>query len=329
MAGDARADSLRVVVVGSYVQDHAWVVDRFPAPGETRRALGFSSGPGGKGFNQAVACRRQGVATAFLGALGDDALGATARRFAQDEGLDARWQDVAPTPTAASSILVNAQGENQIAVDLAANEKLDAEWLRAQAGVFAGASVVLCQLENDLPAIDAALALGREAGARCVLNPAPVHPQLTRATIDAAGILTPNETEFDLLCARFAAPAPGAQHVATLDDDSLHALCRRLSSGTVVVTLGRHGGFVSHGADLRGDAAAHYRYAPEPVRAIDTTGAGDAFSGGLAAGLCLFADAPFEVAVRYANRVAALSTEAIGTAPAMPTRAQVVARFGD
>jgi ribokinase len=317
----------RVVVVGSYVQDHAWVVDRFPAPGETRRALGFSSGPGGKGFNQAVACARQGVATAFLGALGDDALGATARRFAGDEGLDARWQLV-DVPTAASSILVNAQGENQIAVDLASNEKLDAGFLRAHAADFAGASVVLCQLENGLDAIDAALALGREAGARCVLNPAPVHPQLTRATLDAAGILTPNETEFDLLCQRFAAPAPGADHVAALDDASLHALCRRLSSATVVITLGRHGGFVSHGDDFRGDAAAHYRYPAESVKAIDTTGAGDAFSGGLAAALCLFADAPFEVAVKYANRVAALSTETIGTAPAMPTRAQVEARFG-
>jgi ribokinase len=317
----------RVVVVGSYVQDHAWVVDRFPAPGETRRALGFSSGPGGKGFNQAVACVRQGVATAFLGALGDDALGATAREFAQAEGLDARWQSVAPTPTAASSILVNAQGENQIAVDLAANEKLDAAFLRAHAALFEGASVVLCQLENGLAAIDAALALGREAGARCVLNPAPVHPQLTRATIDAAGILTPNETEFDLLCQRFAGPAPGAEHVAALDNASLHALCRKLSGGTVVITLGRHGGFVSHGEDRRGDDAACYRYAAENAKAIDTTGAGDAFSGGLAAAMCLFDEAPFRVAVAHANRVAALSTETIGTAPAMPTRAKVEARF--
>jgi ribokinase len=317
-----------VVVVGSYVQDHAWVVDRFPLPGETRRALSFSTGPGGKGFNQAVACRRQGVATRFLGALGDDALGATARRFAQAEGIDARWE-VVPVPTAASSIVVNAQGENQIAVDLAANDRLDAAFLRAHAGDFAGADVVLCQLENGLAAIDAALALGREVGARCVLNPAPVHPELTRATLDAAGILTPNETEFDLLCARFADGAPGAEHVAALDDASLHALCRRLSNGTVVITLGRHGGFVSHGDDRRGDAAASYRYAAEAVQAIDTTGAGDAFSGGLAAGLCLFRAEPFARAVRHGNRVAALSTEIIGTAPAMPTRAQVAARFGD
>ncbi|MGH8029698.1 MAG: PfkB family carbohydrate kinase, partial [Arenimonas sp.] len=159
----------RVVVVGSYVQDHAWVVDQFPAPGETRRATSFSTGPGGKGFNQAVACVRQGVATTFLGAIGDDALGATARRFAQEEGLDAHWQSVAPTPTAASSIVINAQGENQIAVDLSSNEKLDARFLRERADVFTGSDVVLCQMENGLEAINAALALGREAGARCVL----------------------------------------------------------------------------------------------------------------------------------------------------------------
>jgi ribokinase len=181
---------------------------------------------------------------------------------------------------------------------------------------------------GGLAAVDAALALGREAGARCVLNPAPVHPSITRATLDAAGILTPNETEFALLCERFAPPAPAAEHVAALDDASLHALCRRLSSGTVVVTLGRHGGFVSHGDDARGDAQSHYRFVAEAVKAIDTTGAGDAFSGGLAAALCLFPEQAFEHAVRHANRVAALSTEIIGTAPAMPTKVQVEARFG-
>jgi ribokinase len=99
----------------------------------------------------------------------------------------------------------------------------------------------------------------------------------------------------------------------------------------VVVTLGRHGGFVSHGDDARGDTVSHYRFAVETVKAIDTTGAGDAFSGGLAAALCLLGEnapeAAFEHAVRHANRVAALSTETIGTAPAMPTRAQVDARF--
>jgi ribokinase len=318
----------RVVVVGSYVQDHAWVVDRFPQPGETRRALQFSTGPGGKGFNQAVACRRQNVATVFLGALGADALGATARRFARDELLDARWQEFDDVPTAASSILVNAQGENQIAVDLAANDRLDPAFLRANADAFRGASVVLCQLENGLDAVAAALSLGRTAGALCVLNPAPVHPQIPRALLDAADLVTPNETEFDLLCARFADTAPGAANVARLDDAALHALCRQLSAGTVVITLGGHGAFVSHGDDLRGDAATHYRLAAETVQAIDTTGAGDAFSGGLAAALDLFAGAPFARAVRHANRVAALSTEVLGTAPAMPTRMQVDARFG-
>ena len=322
------AAGARVVVVGSYVQDHAWVVDRFPQPGETRRAEAFSTGPGGKGFNQAVACRRQGVDTVFLGAIGDDALGATARRFAADEALDARWQVCTQAPTAASSILVNAQGENQIAVALGANEDLSAAFLRDHRAAFDGAGVVLCQLENGLEAIAAALALGREAGALCVLNPAPVHPGLDRALLDAATVLTPNETEFDLLCGRLLGESPGAATVAVLPDEALHALCRRLSTGTVVITLGRHGAFVSHGNEQRGDAVAYYRIAPEAVRAIDTTGAGDAFSGGLAAALVQFTGQPFQLAARHANRVAALSTEILGTAPAMPSMAQVDARFG-
>ncbi|MGH8105839.1 MAG: PfkB family carbohydrate kinase, partial [Arenimonas sp.] len=102
----------RVLIVGSYVQDHAWQVDNFPVPGETRRALGFSSGPGGKGFNQAIACIRQGVDTVFIGAIGQDALGECARNFASNEGLQSFWQIRNDMPTAASSIVVNAAGEN-------------------------------------------------------------------------------------------------------------------------------------------------------------------------------------------------------------------------
>src|SRR5687768_12390239 len=95
-----------VVIVGSFVQDHAWLTDRFPQTGETRRALGFNTGPGGKGFNQAVACARQGVASLFIGAIGDDHLGTIAQRFGEDEGLPCRWQVRDDVATAASSIVV-------------------------------------------------------------------------------------------------------------------------------------------------------------------------------------------------------------------------------
>lgn len=318
----------RVLIVGSYVQDHAWLVDNFPVPGETRRALGFSSGPGGKGFNQAIACARQGVKTVFIGAIGQDALGECAKNFAAAESLEAYWQVRSDMPTAASSIVVNAQGENMIAVNLAANEFLDVDFLQTQASLFETARIVLCQLENNLDAVAFAFALGKSNDAMCVLNPAPVHPELSHDLLTAVDVLTPNETEFALLCQRFAGAGISADEVAHTGDAELHRLCRTLGAFTVVLTLGRFGCFVSHGKNLRGDEHPFYRMAPENVKAIDTTGAGDAFSGGLVAAMCLHPEGRFADAVQYAGRVAGISTETIGTAPAMPNHVQVKARFG-
>lgn len=317
----------QVLIVGSYVQDHAWQVDNFPVPGETRRASGFSSGPGGKGFNQAIACARQGVSTVFIGAIGNDALGECAKNFAAAEGLQAFWQTRNDMPTAASSIVVNAAGENMIAVNLAANEFLDLAFLQQNASIFENAGTVLCQLENNLDAVHFALQLGKKNRALCVLNPAPVHPDLNRQLLDSADVLTPNETEFALLCSRFADVEFNADQVAQAEDSRLHDCCRKLGSSTIVITLGRFGCFVSHGENRRGDLQNFYRVAPETVNAIDTTGAGDAFSGALVAALNLFPDQAFSSAIQYASRVAAMSTETIGTAPAMPNRAQVTARF--
>lgn len=318
----------QVVVVGSYVQDHAWLVDRFPQPGETRRAHGFNTGPGGKGFNQAVACQRQGVATTFIGAIGADHLGAIAQDFARAEKLPCRWQVRTDTPTAASSIVVNADGENQIAVNFAANEHLDPDFVRAQDDAFATARIVLVQTENNIDAVAAALDLGAHHGLTRIFNPAPAVPGIDAALLRRADIITPNETEFALLLERIAATTVDAASLAARSDAELHALARRLGVETVVITLGAQGCFVSHGANRHDDAADFYRVAAEPVNVIDTTGAGDAFSGALAAALVLFHNAPLRRAIVHANRVAAMSTETVGTAPAMPAFATVVARFG-
>ncbi|NCT68866.1 MAG: ribokinase [Rhodanobacteraceae bacterium] len=318
-----------VIVVGSYIQDHAWLVDRFPQVGETRRAHGFNLGPGGKGFNQAVACARQGVATLFIGAIGNDVFGTIAQRFAADEDLPCHWQVCADVPTAASSIVVDRSGANLIAINLAANEHLDPAFVTAQADAFAGARVLLLQLENNLDAIAAALALGVRHGLLRVLNPAPVHPQADAALLAQCDLITPNETEFALLLEQVAHVHVDAATLATRSDADLHALARRLGVPTVVITLGAQGCFVSHvdGA-WRGDAHGCYRLAPERVAAVDSTGAGDAFSGALVAALVRFAGCPFRDAVVHANRSAALSTETVGTAPAMPRFEQVLARFG-
>ena len=322
---DARA---AVVVVGSYVQDHAWLTDRFPQTGETRRALGFNTGPGGKGFNQAVACARQGVATVFVGAIGDDHLGAIARGFAQQERLPCRWQVCDGVPTAASSIVIDRSGSNLIVVNLAANEHLDPQFVCAQADAFAGARILLLQLENNLDAIAAALELGARHGLLRVLNPAPVHPHLDAALLAQCDLITPNETEFSLLLERLTRQRVDAASLSGRDDADLHACARALGVATVVVTLGAHGCFVSHAAaDRRGDDAAFYRLAAERVHAVDSTGAGDAFSGALVAAMIRFAGRPFRDAVIHANRSAAMSTEIVGTAPAMPRFEQVAERF--
>jgi ribokinase len=314
----------QVVIIGSYVQDHCWTTDRFPAVGETRVGH-FSTGPGGKGFNQAIACHRQGVATSFVGAVGADPLADTARRFAAAEGLACHWQTVGDRPTATSSIVVDAAGRNLIVVDPAANLGLDPAAATQQIADATG--VVLTQLETSIGVAAAVLSRARAIGALAFLNPAPLHPDLTPEVLALADLITPNETEFALLLGMLGVP-DDVSRPWEIDDLDLHALCRTTGVPTVLITLGEHGCFVSHGRNHRRDVAAYYRLPPESVRAIDTTGAGDAFSGALAAALA-FAEpgAAFRDAVVHANRVAAMSTEQTGTAPAMPTRAQVAARF--
>lgn len=316
-----------VIVAGSYNQDHVWRIDRFPAPGETRRGHAFQTGPGGKGFNQAVACHRQGAATLFIGALGDDALGQTARTTAESFGLPCRWQTCKDAPTAATCVIVDDAGRNEIVVHLAANERLDPAFLAAQPE-WRTARVFLTQMENNLAATRAALALAGQHGLVRILNPAPVHADTTQQLIDACDILTPNETEFAMLLGKLAGVTLEPDAVAATADAELHALCRRLTTGTVIITLGAHGSFVSHGASRRGDGEACYRVGAEPVHAIDTTGAGDAFSGALAAALVRFAEQPFGALVRHAGRVAALATEQVGAASASPDFAAVISRFG-
>ena len=146
------------------------------------------------------------------------------------------------------------------------------------------------------------------------------HPQQQQSPLlDRVDILTPNETEFVALLGRHVGDRIDADAVCGLDQQRLHALCRNLTNGTVIVTLGSSGCFVSHPeSNLRGDASACYRVPAESVRAVDTTGAGDAFNGALAASLTLKPERGFAEHVRFAVRYASRSTELYGAALAMP-----------
>lgn len=317
-----------VVVVGSYNHDHVWRTPQFPVPGETRLGT-FFAGPGGKGFNQAVAAARQGVRTAFVGALGHDAIGDGALALAQTEGIEARVERRDDAATGTAAILLDASGQNLIVVGPGANLLLSPEYVDAQAQLIGTARVLVTQHEVNPAATRRALEIARAAGTLTLHNPAPPLAEEDGDLLDRVDLLTPNETEFAHLLHRCAGESTDADAIATLDDAALHALCRRLGVPTLVLTLGARGVFVSHDADeLRGDASEYYRVAVEAVTPRDSTGAGDAFSGALAAALCFGHERPFADAVRYANRVAGLSVEREGAALAMPTRAEVTARFG-
>jgi ribokinase len=313
-----------VVVVGSFNVDQVFRVERFPHPGET--CLGrFSSGPGGKGFNQAVAAARQGAPTAFVAAIGTDALGEIAVELARNEGIDARWQRESTVPTGTAAILLDAGAQNMIVVAAGANGALSVAHVEAQRALIAGARVLVTQHEVAADANAHARGIARAAGALCLHNPAP--PLLGVGELHDIDILTPNETEFAALLAGVGV-ALDPQAVVSLADDEMHALCRRLAVPTVVLTLGAQGAFVSHAdAPLRGDDAACYRVAAREVDAIDSTGAGDAFNGALAAHLALHPDAPLRVAADHAAAVAGLAVERVGAALAMPTVDEVRARF--
>jgi ribokinase len=323
MAGRAQ-----VVVVGSFNVDHAWHCVDLPPPGATL-AGDYASGPGGKGFNQAVAAARAGASTAFVCALGDDAGAQLARALAAADGIDLRAAR-SDAPTGTAGIFVDARGRNSIVIGAGANAALSADFVAGQGDAIDAAAVVLAQLESPAATIGQALRDARAAGAIAILNPAPANAQASPELLSLADILTPNETEFAALLATHAGIRIDSDAVAGSDDAQLHALARRLlPRGTVMLTLGAAGLFVSHAQDaLRGDNAACYRLAAEPAEVVDTTGAGDACNGALAASLALRPQLAFAAHARFSNRYAALSTEHAGAAQSMPRMGDVAARFG-
>ena len=319
----------RVIIVGSFNVDHVWRCDALPAAGATIAGR-YASGPGGKGFNQAIAAVRAGAETTFVCALGDDAGGRWARDLATGDGVDLRAQ-TSDEPTGTAGIYVDAHGRNTIVIGAGANAALSTAHVDAQSAVFAVAGVLLAQLESPADTVLAALQGARLQGMTTVLNPAPANAATTTELLAHADVITPNETEFAALLARHLGERISADDVATLDGVTLHQHCRQLfPHGTVVVTLGATGVYVSHPDEaMRGDPRPHYRIAAEAATAVDTTGAGDAFNGALAASLAENSVPTFADHVRFANRFAALSTERPGAALAMPLRADLLARFAD
>lgn len=306
----------QVVVVGSFVQDLTWKCAEFPRVGET--VIGtFVTGPGGKGSNQAVAAGRAGASTLFVGAVGRDVFADAVKKFYRAEGINARWVVKPKHATGTAAILVNASGQNEIVVALGASAELQPRDVGA--ALFRGARVVVCQHEANLPVNAHVFRLARKAGATTVLNPAPMRPDFDTAILALTDVLIPNETEFAALMNLLpSAPKTDFSNrpLHSLPPEELHALCRIFGVPTVIVTLGERGCFISQ-ASGHTSIPAH-----TGINVVDTTGAGDAFVGGFAAGLVDF-QGDVIAAARLGNSVAALSVTKFGTAPSMPTRREI------
>lgn len=300
-----------VVVFGSANVDLVAYCERVPEEGETRFASGFEIFLGGKGANQAVAAARAGARTAFVGRLGADAFGRMLREGLERDGVDlSQVATDAGCPTGVAMIQVTPDGRNRILVAPGANGAIGAEDVGRLATLLAGApqppKVLLLQLEVPVAAVLEAARAARERGVRVILDPAPVAREIPEDLWRLVDICVPNQVEVEALTGQVAGSVREARLAAS----------RLLEMGVscAVVKLGAQGCLVAEGNQ--------FEHVPGlTVRAVDTTAAGDAFAGALAAALA--EGLPLASAARFANRAAALSTTRRGAQPSLPTRKEI------
>lgn len=292
-----------IVVIGSINLDLVANVERLPGPGETVAGGAFVTAPGGKGANQAVAAARAGAQVRMIGAVGDDAFANEALPFLISSGVEMAQVRRLSSATGVALILVDAAGENTIAVVPGANGLVTEEDAR-HCGARSG-DIVLLQQEIPPASVAAALDAAKQAGAISILNTAPFREDFA-ALADKADYLIANETEFDLVCASL--------EIVGEDRKARMLAFNQRTGNSVVVTLGAEGAV----AALEGRITL---VAPLKIAPVDTVGAGDTFCGYFAAGLAsgIAADA----ALQRAAIAASLACLKPGAQTAIPAAHEV------
>lgn len=276
----------RIVVVGSINMDLTTSVPRFPDPGETLLGTAFATAAGGKGSNQAIAAAKAGGDVTFIGAVGDDGFGTQLRSTLTEAGVDTSLLRSVNGASGIAAITVDSAAENSIIVVAGANESVT-ELTEDDLDAIARADILLCQLEIPLATVIAAVRHARDNATTVILNPSPVQ-DLPEDLISAVDILIVNRTESEQL-------GPVTDRVAHL-----------------VTTLG------SGGADLRDHETTAHADSPT-VTPVDTTGAGDAFTGAFAVEWVL----DRRRALHFAAVAGALATTVHGAAASSPTRSSI------
>lgn len=298
-----------VVILGVFVADTAYRAERQPRMGETVLGTSFALGPGGKGSNQAVAVARLGTPVSLITRLGNDPFAEMALATWTDAGVTPVVTRVPDSYTGAAYIFIEAAtGNNAIIIAPGAAATITPADLDARAALIGKASVFVTQLEQPLDAAVRGLEIARAAGVTTILNPAPGRG-LPDAVLGLCDYATPNETEAEALTG-----------IAVEGPDTARTAAERLVArgvGTAVITLG------ARGALLHGAGGSELVPAVDAGPVVETTGAGDAFNGGLASALARGMDP--RAAVRFGCAVAGISVTRPGTAPSMPALAEVEA----
>lgn len=297
----------KITVFGSFVVDLMGRTPHLPVPGETVKGSLFKMGPGGKGFNQAVAAHKAGANVTVVTKIGQDTFGEVAKKAMEELSMDTSHLIVTDqTETGCALIMVDETvSQNEIVVIPGACETISDEEIDSLSELMENSDYLLIQLETNRSAIERMINLAHQKNVKIILNTAPIQA-FDLQLLDKVDIITPNEVEAELLSGIKIDDLESANQAA----DWFFAK----GVGTVIITLGGRGVYVAT-ADERSIIPAY------KVDALDTTGAGDAFNGGLVAKLAEGDDV--WQATRFANALAALSVQKMGTTVAMPTRQEI------
>lgn len=283
----------KIVVVGSINADLVFITDKSPSRGSTVIGKSFSTIPGGKGANQAVAAARLGGHVAMIGLVGQDIYGQKMIENLKDNNINTSAVGMTDVATGTAGIIVDAS-DNRIVVIPGANSKLDIEYIKAHRDILASADMVIVQLEVPLETVAYVLEFCNRIGVDTILNPAPSQV-LNPSLIEQATYITPNEHEAKEILGDMAL------------SDMLKAYPNKL-----IVTLGDRGAVFYDGKEVQ-------KVPVQPVEIVDTTGAGDTFNGALAFAL-VEKNADLEAAVRFAVKTATISVTKHGAQGGMPTK---------
>ena len=298
--------SRKIVVIGSCNTDMVINMERLPLPGETLLGGKFFMNPGGKGANQAVAAARLGGKVLFIAKVGNDPFGVRAVDQYKAEGINTKHVLVDKEhPSGVALILVDAHGENSIAVASGANAHLMPQDIDNARGAIEDGDILLMQLETPLETVEHAALLTNQLGKKVILNPAPAHP-LPETLLRNLYMLIANETEAEFISGTKISDMDSVARAADI-------ICGK-GVENVVITLGSKGAFVK-------ERGAYHQVQGLKVKAVDATAAGDTFCGALC--VALAEGRSITEAVEFANRAAAITVTRMGAQSSLPYRREV------